>query len=116
MNNLKTERRVAVVAALVEGNSIRSVERMIGVHRDTICRLLVRVGDGCQRLMGETMQDLDCRRIQVDEIWSYVQKKQRHVAADDDRMRVGDQWTFVAIDADTKLVPTWLVGKRLLPL
>ena len=58
------------------------------------------------------MRGLDCRRIQVDEIWSYVQKKQRRVTADDDRTRVGDHWTFVAIDADTKLVPTWLVGKR----
>ena len=112
MNKLKAERQSAVIAALVEGNSIRSIERMTGVHRDTICRLLVRVGDGCQRLMEETMRGLDCRRIQVDEIWSYVQKKQRRVTADDDRTRVGDHWTFVAIDADTKLVPTWLVGKR----
>ena len=64
MNKLKAERQSAVIAALVEGNSIRSIERMTGVHRDTICRLLVRVGDGCQRLMEKTMRGLDCRRIQ----------------------------------------------------
>jgi hypothetical protein len=64
---------------LVEGNSIRSTERMTGTHRDTICRLLVEVGDGCAQLMDAEMRELPCRRIEVDEIWAYVAKKQRHL-------------------------------------
>ncbi len=72
MNKLKTEKKQAVIGALVEGNSIRSTERMTGVHRDTIMRLLLRVGDGCERLMDERMHDLSCKTIQVDEIWGAV--------------------------------------------
>jgi IS1 family transposase len=100
---------------LVEGNSIRSVERMTDTHRDTVMRLLVQVGEGSAKLMDDEMRDLTCQRVQVDEIWSYVQKKQRQVTPDDDRTRVGDMWTFVAIDADTKLVPAYRVGKRTRP-
>lgn len=111
MNRLNLDRRTQVVSALVEGNSIRSTERMTGVHRDTIMRLLVEVGTGCTELMDEKMRELTCRRIQV-EIWSYVGKKQRQLRPEDDRTRVGDQWTFVAIDAETKLIPSYLVGKR----
>jgi IS1 family transposase len=70
---------------------------------------------GCSALIDERMRDLTCRRIQVDEIWTYVQKKQRQVTAEDDRTRVGDFWTFVAIDADTKLIPTYRIGKRDMP-
>lgn len=62
--------------------------------------------------MDEKMRELNCRRLQVDEIWTYVAKKQRYVTAEDDKRRVGDQWTFVAVDADTKLIPSYLVGKR----
>ena len=112
MNRLNLDRRTQVIGALVEGNSIRSTERMTGIHRDTIMRLLVEVGAGCAVLMDEKMRELPCRRVQVDEIWAYVGKKQRQVKADDDKTRVGDQWTFVAIDAETKLVPSYLVGKR----
>jgi IS1 family transposase len=112
MNKLKLAAQVKVINALVEGCSIRSVERMTGVHRDTIMRLLVQVGDGCAKLMDDEMRNLSCRRIQVDEIWSYCQKKQAHITRADDRSRVGDQWTFVAIDADTKLIPAYRVGKR----
>ena len=112
MNRLPLSRRTQVIGCLVEGNSIRSIERMTDTHRDTVMRLLVQVGDGCARLMNEQMRDLPCRRIQVDEIWAYVQKKQRHVSADDDRSRVGDVWTFVALDPDTKLIPAYRVGKR----
>jgi IS1 family transposase len=112
MNRLNVDRRTQVVAALVEGNSIRSTERMTGIHRDTLMRLLVEVGTGCADLMDEKMRELPCRRVQVDEIWAYVGKKQRQVKAGDDKTRVGDQWTFVAIDAETKLLPSYLVGKR----
>lgn len=106
------ERQATAISALVEGNSIRSTERMTGIHRDTIMRLLVQVGDGCAALMDKEMRDLPSERIQVDEIWAYVGKKQRHVTANDNRAEVGDMWTFVALDPDTKLVPTYRVGKR----
>lgn len=115
MNKLKSEKKEAVMAALVEGNSVRSTERMTGVHRDTILRLLVRVGSGCERLLDETMRDLPCERIQVDEIWSYVGKKQRHLTHRDNPLETGDVWTFVALDADTKVVPCYRVGKRTAP-
>jgi IS1 family transposase len=82
------------------------------VHRDTVMRLMVEAGTGCKALMDAEMRDLTCKRIQVDEIWAYVAKKQRHLAANDDRSRVGDQWTFVALDPDTKLVPAFRIGKR----
>jgi IS1 family transposase len=112
MNRVPLARRVQIINCLVEGNSIRSTERMTGTHRDTICRLLVEVGDGCARLMDEQMRELPCRRIQVDEIWAYVGKKQAHLKEDDDRSRLGDQWTFVALDPETKLIPSYRVGKR----
>jgi IS1 family transposase len=115
MNRTPLARRTQVISALVEGNSIRSAERMTDTHRDTIMRLLVQVGAGCEKLMDERMRGLGCRRVQVDEIWTFVGKKQRWVTVEDDRTRVGDRWTFVALDADTKLVPAYRVGKRDLP-
>src|SRR5581483_1258553 len=115
MNRLSIERQAQIIHALVEGNSIRSVERMTNTHRDTIMRLSVRIGEGCAALMNNEMRNLSCERIQVDEIWAYVAKKQRQVTLEDDRSRVGDQWTFVALDPDTKVVPTFRVGKRDLP-
>jgi transposase-like protein len=84
-------------------------------HRDTICRLLVEVGEGCAKIMDERMRGVQSRRIQVDEIWTYVQKKQRHITREDDTRRVGDQWIFVALDPETKLVPAYRVGKRRRP-
>jgi IS1 family transposase len=96
----------------VDGNSIRATERIVDVHRDTIMRLMVRAGEGCARLMDSEMRDLTCERIQVDEIRGFIQKKQRHLQPEDDVTRVGDVWTFVAIDADTKLIPSFKVGKR----
>ncbi|MGH7073268.1 MAG: IS1 family transposase [Stellaceae bacterium] len=112
MNRTPLARRTQIINALVEGNSIRSTERMTDTHRDTIMRLLVEVGTGCHAIMQERMCDLSCRRIQVDEIWAYVGKKQVHLKPGDNRQRLGDQWTFVALDPDTKLVPTYRVGKR----
>lgn len=91
---------------------MRSVERMTGVNRETVGTLLLRLGDGCADLLDRTMRDLPCRRLEIDELWAFVGKKQRHVTKMDDRSRVGDTWTFVALDAETKLVPAFLVGKR----
>src|SRR5438309_739121 len=112
MNRLKPAKQVAIVSGLVEGLSIRSVERMTGVHRDTIMRLAVRVGTACEKALDATLRGLTCEHVELDEIWCYVAKKQRHVREDDNKRVVGDFWTWVAIDADTKLVPTYMVGKR----
>ena len=112
MNRTSLDRRAQIINCLVEGNSIRSTERLTNTPRDTIMRLMVEVGDGCAKLMDEEMHDLSCQRLQVDEIWSYVGKKQAQLKQGDDRSRLGDQWTFVALDPDTKLVPTHRVGKR----
>jgi IS1 family transposase len=111
-NLLPKAKQVAVLNALVEGVSIRSTERMLDVSRETVLSLLVRVGEGCAALHDKMMLDLPCSRIECDEIWGYVAKKQRNVTEEDDRSQVGDTWTFVAIDADTKLIPSYLVGKR----
>jgi len=112
MNRLRQEKQEAVISALVEGVSIRSTERMTGVHRDTIMRLMCRVGQGCANLMDSYMHSLKCKTIQVDEIWCYVGKKQRHLKDTDNLEELGDQWVWVAIDAKSKLVPSFLVGKR----
>jgi IS1 family transposase len=104
------EKKISVIAALAEGQSIRATERMFGIHRDTIMRLGVRVGQGCERLLDTMMRDLNCERVQIDEIWGYVGAHQRFVR--DNNPEHGDAWTFVAVCADTKLVPCFRVGKR----
>lgn len=114
MNILKKEKRLHVLSGLIEGSSIRSVERMTGVHRDTILRLLVATGKHCSKLLDEKMRNLHCRQIQADEIWTFVFKKQKRVEPGESDEVVGDQYLFVALDAVTKLVPSFLVGKRTL--
>src|SRR5437016_5643545 len=110
-NILSTDKQIAIIAALAEGSSIRGIERMTGVHRDTIMRLGVKVGQGCAKILDAKMRDLPCDDIQLDEIWGFVGKKQRHLKYDDDP-KVGDVWTFCAVDRKTKAVPCFKVGKR----
>jgi len=110
-NVLQLDKKIAVIGALAEGNSIRSIERMTGIHRDTIMRLGVSVGQGCTALMDRTMRNLNCTRLEMDEIWGFVGKKDRHMKDSDDPT-LGNVWTFCAIDADTKLVPAFRVGNR----
>lgn len=102
---------ISVVAVLAEGSSIRSIERMSGIHRDTIMRLGVRVDEGCATLLDNRVRDLSYQYLQLDEILGFIGKKQRHVRDDDDPT-CEDVWTFCAIDAETKLVPSFKVGKR----
>jgi IS1 family transposase len=111
MYTLSTDKKIAVLSGLLEGNSIRSVNRMTDVDRNTINSLLLRTGERCAALLDERMRQLPCRRLQCDEIWTYVAKKARHVRKDDPA-EFGDQWVYVALDADTKLVPSYFVGKR----
>jgi len=110
-NVLDKNKQVAIISALAEGSGIRQIERITGVHRDTIMRLGVRTGKGCARLLDRRMRDLPCRQLQFDELWGFIGKKERHVRPDDSP-EVGDVWTFCAIDRDTKLVPSFKVGKR----
>ncbi len=114
-NNLPTEKKITAVSALAEGSSIRSIERMTGIHRDTIMRLGMRVGNGCAALMNRAMRNLSCQRVQVDEIWGYIAKKQGHLTKEDNEAAKGDFYTFVALDQESKVVPTFRVGKRDLP-
>lgn len=108
---LSTEKQALAISLLCEGNSIRGTERVTGIHRDTIMRLGVRVGEACRNLLDETMRSLPCAKIEVDEIWGFVGKKQRNVTAEDSA-DLGDVWTWVAIDPESKVVPSFRVGKR----
>jgi IS1 family transposase len=113
MNKLSTAKRVAVVAALVEGNSIHATVRMTDVSKPTILKLLADLGAACAKYQDETLRGLACKRIQMDEIWQFCYAKDRNVPTDKrGTFGYGDVWTFVAIDADTKLIPTWRVGSR----
>ncbi|HXO29143.1 MAG TPA: hypothetical protein VOA80_17470 [Thermoanaerobaculia bacterium] len=105
--------RAAVVAALVEGCSIRSTSRMTGVARNTVSELLLDLAGACSRYQDETLRDLPCNRIQINEAWSFVYSKQKNVPAHrEGELGVGDVWTFAAIDDETRLVPSWLVSSR----
>lgn len=110
-NVLNAEKQTAIIGALAKGSSIRSIERITGVHRDTIMRLGVKVGHGCTALLDEKMRNLPCRLLQFDEVWGFIGKKERHCRPDDDP-QYGDVWTFCAIDAETKLLPSFKCGKR----
>jgi transposase-like protein/IS1 family transposase len=105
------DRAVLALQLLLEGNSIRSTERITKLDRNTIMRLLVLAGKRCEALMDSRMRELHPRYLQIDEIWTYVQKKNRHVRKGDSP-EVGEQWVFVAIDAETKLIPAFHIGKR----
>src|SRR5437016_5226061 len=105
------DKALLAIQLLIEGTSVRSVERITGLHRDTILRLLVLAGERCVGLMDARMRNLRCEHIQSDEIWTFVAKKQRHVKSEDSA-ELGDAWVFVAIDAETKLIPAYTVGKR----
>ena len=108
-NNLTTEKKTLAISMLAEDSSIRAIERITGVHRDTIMRLGVRVGQQCAKIADEKMRGLKCRYIECDEIWGFVGAKRKNA----DRAGVyGDVWTFIGIDAVSKLIPSYIVGKR----
>jgi IS1 family transposase len=114
MYKLSMDKRVAVITALVEGCSIRLTVRMTGVAKGTILRLLAEVGQACADYQNVTIRNVKANRVQVDEIWSFVGCKDKNVTIEKiERDGVcGDVWTFTAIDAQTKLVISWLVGSR----
>ncbi|MFQ5965226.1 MAG: hypothetical protein ACE5KZ_13205 [Candidatus Scalinduaceae bacterium] len=109
----KLEKKIQILNALVEGSSIRSTERMTGCHRDIILRLLVDIGSKCEFLLKHYVKDFHSKYIQVDEIWCYVLKKEKKLSKEEKLTGLfGDQYVFIAIDAESKLVPTFEVGKR----
>jgi IS1 family transposase len=113
MNKLSGEQRAAVVKALLEGNSIRAIVRMTGVAKNTVVKLLGDLGWRCAEYQYRTMRNLRLRSVQVDEIWSFCYAKERNVPSEmRGRFGVGDVWTYVALDADAKLVPCWHLGRR----
>jgi hypothetical protein len=113
MNKLSVEKRVQVISCLVEGNSIRATVRMTGVAKNTIVKLLAEVGEACPDYQDKIFKKLPCKNIQCDEIWSFCYAKEKNVPKDKrGKFRYGDVWTWTAICADTKLVPSWFIGSR----
>lgn len=108
-NILPTEKKVMAVSMLCEGASIRSIERITGIHRDTVMRLGVRVGEACAKIHDEKMRGVASKHIEVDEIWGFIGAKRKNAARTGN---YGDVWTFIALDAETKLIPSFVVGKR----
>ena len=113
MNKLPTESRVRILGMMVEGVSIRAISRLTGASKNTIVKFLRDAGQACLRYQDDNLRGLTCKRIQVDEIWSFVGMKQKNVPAErKGEFGVGDVWTWTAIDADTKLIASWLLGDR----
>lgn len=113
MNQLKVEKQILVASMLVEGNSIRSIERITNVNRNTIMKLGITLGEKARELSDNFMTDIECNLLQVDEIWCFVGKKNKNLTPQEKRQNeLGDQYIFVALDAETKLVPHFDIGKR----
>jgi IS1 family transposase len=113
MNQLSSEKRTQIVAAMVEGCSIRSIVRMTGASKNTIAKLLVELGAACAEYLDKNLVNLNSKRIQCDETWSFVGAKDKNIpTARKDEIGIGSAWTWVAIDADSKLICSWMVGKR----
>ena len=113
MNKLSNDKRCAVVAALVEGNSIRATARMTNVSKPTILKLIADLGPVCADYQDAALNNLNCQQIECDEIWQFVYAKAKNVEkATRAPQEAGDVWTWVAIDAESKLIPTWHIGPR----
>ena len=112
MNILPVEKQIQTISALVEENSIRATARMVGVEHKTVMRVLLRVGDRCGQILNERMRRLPCRLIQCDEIWTFCYIKQKRLNGNHNHVEMGDQYIFVALDAESKLIPSFRVGKR----
>jgi IS1 family transposase len=112
MNKSSIEDRVGVIQALVEGNSINSTVRMTGIAKTTILRLIRALGEACQKFHDEMVKGLDSRRVQMDEVWAFVGAKERNASPEKRAGGWGDAWTWTAIDADSKMMISWLIGPR----
>jgi IS1 family transposase len=113
MNKLDAKARAQILHLLCEGNSIRAVTRLTGASKNTVTKLLVDAGKACAEYQDKAFRNLTCKRIQVDEIWSFVGAKQANASPEKKAAgEAGDVWTWTALDADTKLMPSWLVSDR----
>jgi len=113
MNKLTRDKQAQAIAALVEGTSINATVRMTGVAKNTILKLLAELGHACVAYQDKALRNLTCKRVQCDEIWQFCYAKEKNVPADKKgQFGFGDVWTWVAIDADTKLIPTFMLGNR----
>src|SRR5580704_16394092 len=113
MNRLSTEKRAQIIGCLTEGMSIRSTVRITGAAKNTITKLLVDLGEACAEYQDRTLVNLPCETIQCDEIWNFVYSKQKNVPEQHKgKFGYGNVWTWTAICADTKLIPSWFVGQR----
>lgn len=112
MNRLDSAKRTQVVSCLVEGNSIRATVRMTGVAKNTVVKLLCDLGRACSDYQDKAFVNLKCKRLQCDEIWSFVGAKEKNCTTEMKAKGAGDVWTWTAIWADTKLIPCWFVGNR----
>ncbi len=115
MNVLKPHSKLAILSALLEGCSVRATSRMTGSHIETILKVLVETGQKCERILDENFRSLHCEAIECDELWTFIHKKQRHLTEHDSIAypEYGDTYTFVALDPASKLVCSYLVGKRI---
>lgn len=112
MNRLTNDDRCRVLACLVEGNSIRATVRITGIAKRTVSRLVVELGEACERFADRTMRGLSCQSLQCDELWAFCGAKEKNVTDEQKKMGWGDVWTWIAIDPVTKLIPQWYTGDR----
>jgi IS1 family transposase len=113
MNQLDATKQAQVLSALVEGNSISSITRMFGVGKNTVARLLIAAGEACAKFQDQAIRNLQCKLVQCDEIWAFVGAKDKNVPADKQgKFGIGSVWTWTALDAESKLICSWMVGNR----
>ncbi len=112
MNKLSSDKRAQVINCLVEGNSMRATSRLTGVAINTVVKLMADAGRACSIYQDKAFRQLSCKRIQCDEVWSFVGAKEKNTTDETREKGWGDCWTWTALDADTKLIPCWYVGTR----
>lgn len=112
MNKLPLEKRAQILGMMVEGMALRAISRLTGASKNTIAKLLVDAGRACSEYQDRTLRNLPSKRLQLDEIWSFIGAKERNVPQDRKGFGRGDVWTWTAIDADNKLIASWMVGDR----
>jgi IS1 family transposase len=113
MNQLDAAKQAQILSALVEGNSISSITRMFGVGKNTVARLLIAAGEACAKFQDQAIRNLPCKLVQCDEIWAFVGAKDKNVPADKQgKFGIGSVWTWTALDAESKLICSWMVGNR----
>lgn len=112
MNKLQTDKRAQILHCLAEGNSMRATSRLADVSINTVTKLLIDAGNACSKYQDEVFRNLNCKRIQCDEVWSFCYAKEKNCTNEMRAKGAGDVWTWAALDPDSKLIPCWFIGKR----